>query len=237
MGRQPGRDDDWELSDDDLLAEVSPARAYQSNLFQRINRQRAAYFADVEDESGEDQDPEDLFDEDRMSQPGQAADPTDGGKRLSPSGFADLSTWCCDALVPARSRLMTLEKQPAGVVSLAEQPTIVLPVLPPVAPAAHIADMPTAPILFAINVQDVQPESRPFSGEKRDRGGFWRFWRYFPGRWPLRIRQRIRLSHTRRPALEGHALLMARMREREKRRGQSVLPPRPPGDRRMRQFR
>jgi len=72
-----------------------------------------------------------------------------GGDGSPSSGFADLSTWCCDAYPHIRSNSLPLEAHRARLLAIADQPTLVLPRL--VTAPFHIADLPTEPDLPAVS--------------------------------------------------------------------------------------
>ncbi|HEY0753676.1 MAG TPA: hypothetical protein VGD98_06920 [Ktedonobacteraceae bacterium] len=162
MGRLAGEedDDDWDLLDSETLRELSPLlNTCKHGLFQRIDRQRAAYFADIGEgqASSEDEERSDY-------QMGGCEKGSADGAGSAPSGFADLSTWCYDVFMPARSAQMPQAERQARLVSIADQPThIMLPLGPrPI----HPADLPTEPLLSAAgasarSTQAKRPQDAP----------------------------------------------------------------------------
>lgn len=158
MQRPAGEDEDWDVLGDDALREVSPVLdASQRGLFRRISSKRAAYFADIREErdSGVDgqeggvcQGRADDF-VDQMGAPGERQRPRSQGQQAS--GFADLSTWCCDAFAPTCASAHA--RQPAQAEfqldSIAEQPTLIMPALAP--ETRHLADLPTEPLLVVVS--------------------------------------------------------------------------------------
>lgn len=237
MGRQGKEDDDsWELLNESVLRELSPLQERDTSrrgLFQRINRERATYFADVEEARYNSQSGSAAGGKGQEESSGRARKlaSLDSPRQLS-SGFADLSTWCCDAFLPTRSNLTPGEEQKVWLVSSADQPTIILPRLAAV--PFQVADMPTAPLLPVIAAS--APANASFgdiswNGKRQQRlfrllRRFWRIWRSYACR-------------TERPRMppqpvraKGRELLQQRLRER---RLQGTAPrtlPTPPGGKR-----
>ena len=212
MGKQPELDDeDWDLPDAEALKELSPLpRTGQHGLFQRIVRQREVYFADIEAARDGDEDEDAMDGADSV----QDADGMGGQReeRLPPSGFADLSTWCCDAFLPARARPAPLEERSSRLISLADQPTMALSLL--TSSQVHIADLPTLPNLPAMSA----PVS---SGALSSGRKLWSVlllfcWRLLRA-WFSGARHAMRARRARPSASKGHELLMQRLREREQR--------------------
>lgn len=240
MGWQPEEDDDWELPGDDVLRELSPLLATRKHgLFQRIERQRAAYFADVEDGQDDDEDVEGQDAGEGAESRRGAGNPDGkgygmGGTRLSSLAFADLSTWCCDAFLGARSGLGPLAERSTWQISLVDRPTMILSRL--ASPSVPVADMPTVPILPAISAGAARSGLLLWPGGKA-----WtilaRFCRRLLRVWFRCVRRMARLRQARRPALNGHELLMERLRERNQRGVSPGVLHTPPGERRTRQFR
>lgn len=237
MARQPEQDDeDWDLPSNEVLKELSPLQEIRrSSLFQRIVRQRAVYFADVEDgqNDGEDEDGSD-----GTNNSPDNKDDGQGEDRLLSSGFADLSTWCCDAFPPARSNPASPEKWPPRLVSIADQPTVVLSLLDP--SQIYIADMPTQPDLSARGAFSTSSGFSSRSVISFVGGKLWGALSHFCRRllraWPGRTRRTRRVRKKRSSGSMGHELLMERLRERQE-RGVSALLPIPPGERHPRQVR
>ena len=217
MGRQPGKDDDWDLSGDDLLAEVSPVNAHRGRLFQRIERQRAAYFADVEDESKGDEGREDHVYKDDLSARSQTGNHADGGKRCA-------AIWFCRSVYLVLRRIVTCSLKShdsgrtarwigfAGGSAYGSATTA----CPCSASGSHRGHTDCS---HAVRCQCGQCHGWGQSGsaDKKRRRGLLRFcWRLLRG-WLRGTRRVIRLLQTRRPTLQGHEMLMERMRERSKR--------------------
>lgn len=231
MGRQSKEDDDsWELLDESILRELSPLRAQDTSrrgLFQRIYRQRATYFADVEEARYNS-----LGSRGQEESSGSAGNQAslDSPRQLS-SGFADLSTWCCDAFLPARSNLTLVEEQNAWLVSLADQPTVILPRLAAV--PIQVADIPTVPLLSVVAAS--APANGSFGdvswrGKRQQR--IFRFLHRFRRIWRscAHCAERPRMHQPARA--KGRELLQRRLHER---RLQGAMPrplPAPPGGKR-----
>jgi hypothetical protein len=240
MERRPEHDDDdWDLPGEDMWAELSPLpEARQYGLFQRIDRQRAAYFADVEADQDGDEDDESV--NGGAGKSGVAdKDAGQGGDHLPSSGFADLSTWCCDAFLPVRSNPMPSEKRPTRLVAIPDQPTVALSLK--ASPAIDIADLPTAPALSAVSAsnasKDLSTGNVFVSSGRKMRGALIQFYQCFLRAWLRFVRRALQLRKARRPALKGHELLMERMRERDQRGAHPATLLTPPGRRRARQVR
>lgn len=243
MGRQADEDETWEELDESMLRELSPVldmRRY--GLFQRINRQRATYFADVEEMRNE-----------TSSQSGRAdsrpapgrSDEASGradqqGERQPPSGFADLSTWCCDAFVPARLPLRKASAQPPSV---EDQPTIALSGLCAPQPF-YLADVPTVPMPPSLKPAFPAPALVPVLTNKKPAGRpahekwqemlrrFWQsLWRFCS----CRLKRPPRRTHKKTSArARGRELVLERLRERSQQGILPRTPPTPPGGRRTR---
>jgi hypothetical protein len=240
MERRPEHDDDeWDVPGEDVWAEMSPLlETRQHGLFQRIDRQRAAYFADVEIDQDGDEDEENA--NGSVDKGGVANKNAGQGEgRLLSSGFADLSTWCCDALLPARSNLTSSEKRPMRLVAIADQPTVALSLK--ISPSTDIADLPTAPDLPAVSAPNVSSDPSAgkafFSSRRKMREALIQFYQRFLRACLRFLRRALQLCKARRPALKGHELLMERMRARDQRGvpPATLLPP--PGRRSARQIR
>jgi hypothetical protein len=155
--------------------------------------------------------------------------------RQPSSGFADLSTWCCDVFVPARS---SLNRSGARASSLEDQPTVALSGLFSPQPF-HLADVPTVPMPPSLKPVAIPLPASAGSGlrqvhEKR-RGRLRRFWLSLwrfcfcrPARSPRPARQR-RSARNR-----GRELILERLRERSQQSAQARTPPAPPGGKRTR---
>ncbi len=242
MGRQADEDETWEELDESMLRELSPVldmRRY--GLFQRINRQRAAYFADVEEmryqtssQSGR---------ADSRPAPGRS-DGASGragqqGER-QPSGFADLSTWCCDAFVPERS---PLRKASAQLPAVEDQPTIALSGLCAPQPF-YLADVPTVPMPSLLKPAFAAPALAPVPANRQPAGrpGYeeWqamlrRFWQSLWRFCSCRLKRPPRRAHKKMSArARGRELVLERLRERSQQGALPRTPPRPPGGRRTR---
>lgn len=240
MGRRAEKDDDDRLLvDNDLPTAWSPPLDMrESSLFLRLDRQRAAYFADVAHDLDSDEDV-------------ASRDGDEDSACLPLSGFADLSTWCCDACLPLPPPPVLLEeqleKQPARLLSLPDQPTVVLE-LP-----IHLADMQTIPILPAISAREVckvcevcevcevahnlsADGLRPSTlGKIREKLA--RFWRFFLSVCFRRIKRVVQVRKVQQPTLTGHELLMERLHERSQRGASCGTPPALSAEQRARQFR
>jgi hypothetical protein len=248
MERPAEWDDDIQLPSGDALAEFSPLlQARARSLFQRIERRRSAYFADVEDgpEIYEDEESNELAEKKQKCE-NEAKHENPGrnqvGSSLPSSDFADLSTWCCDVLLPRRRQFISLGKLPAQHISLADQPTMVLSCL--AASSLHLADLPTMPLLFAAPCVAIRHGlfSRSLFRLIEKKRQAWDVSAHLcQSLWRVGLcgtRHILRLYTTRRRTPEGHELLMERLRERE-RRGELLTPPggqraplvRPPLDR------
>lgn len=235
MGRQPEQDnEDWRVPDDSVLKELSPLQeTHQRSLFQRIARQRAVYFADVEYEpdSGEDED----------SAVGINGSPKstsekDGGQRedcLPPSAFADLSTWCCDAFLPAHPNSMSPEERFTRLAAIVDQPTMILSLLAPL--PVHIADLPTGPDLRVVSAPASSKDLSCRSAFSFAAGKLWSVLVRFCQRL-LHVCRIRRPRKKRLPVSKGHELLLERLRERQQKGISAVMPTRP-GQRRPRQIR
>jgi len=240
MGRPAEEGEDnrfWDEAGDKNIQKLSSSLdARKPGLLQRIERQRAAYFADVEDGH----DAEDLEDEDGdervVNKPHGREDNADAADAPS-SSFADLSTWCCDARLPAGSPLASAEKRPAWLISVMDQPTLVLSIV--ASASMQIADLSTLPLLPAVHpVRDGFAPGRLvllIGGQARGVFICWR--RSLLHLWLHSIHCAARLRKIRRPALNGHEMLMERLRAREQR---NAVPPAllvPSDARPVRQFR
>jgi hypothetical protein len=153
MGRRLEKgDDEWGLLGDDECEELSPLLdTYKRSLFRRINGQRAAYFADVEagQDSNAGRSNVSGNESKRDGDGGRTEESKEGGKGVdcSPSsGFADLSTWYCDAFQPASPHSASLAEHHAQLLFIDEQPTLALARL-----VVHPADIPTEPILSVVS--------------------------------------------------------------------------------------
>lgn len=240
MGRPAEEDDeDWDLDvpGDDNMQELSLLlEARKPGLLQRIERQRAAYFADVEDG----QDAEDLEDEDgdeRVVKKLHGREGCAGAADAPPLGFADLSTWCCDARLPGGAHLAPPTKRPSWRIPVMDQPTLVLSSV--ASASMQLADQPTIPLLPAVNSarDGFAPDRFMLLMRGKARGVLARFWRYLLHLWFRSVHCAVRLRKVRRPALNGHEMLMERLRAREQR---NAVPPTllvPSDARPVRQFR
>ena len=230
MGRR--LDDHFNLPGDDVLAQLSQQRPVrQRGLLQRIELQRATYFADVEESTdGED------GSEGEESTNGE--DGGQGGKQVPPSGFADLSTWYCDAFLPARARSVPLEERSTRLVSFVDQPTVVL------SPPVHIADVPTVPLWPLISSAEgnsslaVDGLFLPVRGKiLRALARFCRRCLRVGLRWMQRTPQARKDRRSSTPTSMGHEILMERLRERSQRDASSQVVRAAPDPQRPRQFR
>src|SRR5258707_4923937 len=156
MGWQPEKgDNERNPPGDEAMEGVSPLLdIHKRSLFRWIEGQRAALFADIE--AGMDSHAG------RNSADGSESKGNMGNNSFTPSkrsnrggdgspssGFADLSTWCCDAYPHIRSNSLPLEAHRARLLAIADQPTLVLPRL--VTAPFHVADLPTEPNLPAVS--------------------------------------------------------------------------------------
>ncbi|HEX7733705.1 MAG TPA: hypothetical protein VF458_02535 [Ktedonobacteraceae bacterium] len=172
MRRPDEEDDDWDaLGDagDDAQEELLETR--KRSLLYRISRQRAVYFADIQD--GEGSEEEELADSlytkgaggfmSRVGAPAAGQKPVNQSPQTSE--FADLSTWCCDvfgpphpsALVQACSHQTAQDER--CLAATVDQPTLLMPALTP--KSMHIADQPTEPLLVVLSRSKVRGEKKP----------------------------------------------------------------------------
>jgi hypothetical protein len=231
MGTQPEQDDEWELPGEDVLKELSPLQEIrQRGLFQRIACQRAAYFADVEAiQHGIEDDEIEMDDPGTRSAGDKAAgQPED---RSPPSGFADLSTWCCDAYLPARARSVKLPDAPPRLISIADQPTVALSLLSP--RQSHIADMPTQPNLSTLSASVPDKLRTPGKASATLWRRLWNALLRLCGRllraWPACSPQKMCSPNRRLPGARSHELLMQRLREHGQQGISSRVASIPPG--------
>jgi hypothetical protein len=242
MGRPADEEEIWEELDDSVLRELSPVLdVHKHGLFQRISRQRARYFADVEEVQKRQNSQSGVADSQcargSAGWNGSQAKAQEGGQ--PPSAFADLSTWCCDAL-PARSRLHRMDAQPSAQMStgesaLADQPTIALSGLF-TAPFFHVADVPTVPLppplkpgmpLSASSKAGARQARQPRQGALR------RFWQSLRRMFATRLARRPRQPRAQASSRErGRALVLERLRERNQQGARPRALPQPPGGKR-----
>lgn len=219
METQPEQDDEWELPGEDVLKELSPLQEIrQRGLFQRIACQRAAYFADVEAiQHGVEDDEIEMDDPGTRSAGGKAAGQPE--ERSPPSGFADLSTWCCDAYLPAHARSVQLPEAPSRLNSIADQPTMVLSLLSP--QQSPIADMPTQPNLSALSASAPDKLCAPGKASSTIWRRLWnallRLGRRLLRAWSTCSPRGKRSLNARLPIARSHELFMQRLREQGQR--------------------
>lgn len=146
MGSEPEwENEDWEPAFDVALVKLTPrVEASKRSLFLRIDRRRADYFADVEDMSA-------LL------------------------NFADLPTQRQDAFhqagvpAPVWPGILALEDQPTRLDSLVEQPTLVWALADSL--LAHIASLPTLPVLSALRIAKENGGSTPDNAPRHSSTG------------------------------------------------------------------